>query len=227
MAAIAAAASLTVPAAQAAPYGFTWHQQGTNPLSQRFTLSGGGGPIAPGATWFFGDGSPAVDGQVVDHTYAQAGTYEVSVSILVTDVTSSVTHEVTVDGVAPTSDSLRVTFTGGLSYNNLGPLTSGDFRITPKTGSFFLVSGSGTLPSKVSGEATVSINALSFFGIGLGNVVVNDPGAIFYANAPVVLRPIGRTSSIGIRGNASWFTPNWYPGQQTFFNLDFVINDEA
>lgn len=124
-------------------------------------------------------------------------------------------------------DSVRVTLSGGLKYENLGELTSGDIVVT--TGSFGGVDlqGGGTLPGKAGGLATITFNVRGFFGLGLGSVRVTDPGVGLDASMPIFLQPLHREPPARIFGSTSWFTPGWRPGQELFTRLDWVVNDEA
>ena len=74
-----------------------------------------------------------------------------------------------------------------LAYRNEGKLTSGDYDVNPITGSPTAVSGTGTIPSAVSGDATISFDIA--FNDAMkkwsGTVVVSDPGAGFSATVPI------------------------------------------
>jgi hypothetical protein len=76
----------------------------------------------------------------------------------------------------------------GYGYTNSGTLTSGDLTVRPGVS----VTGSGTLPGKNGGSATVSVNVNNFLFWSFGTVTVSDPGAglpattgyIFFAPPP-------------------------------------------
>jgi PKD repeat protein len=104
---------------------------GHAPLGVTFTGEASGGLPPLAYTWSFGDGSPAVEGLSVSHTYEQAGTY--SASLTVTDssepplAVAAVPLTITVhpaltgaaavlpaSGVAPLDVALSATGDGGL-----------------------------------------------------------------------------------------------------------------
>jgi uncharacterized delta-60 repeat protein len=74
-----------------------------------------------------------------------------------------------------------------LAYRNAGNLTAGDYKVDPATGRPLAISGTGTIPSTVSGDATVAFD-IAFDDATKkwsGTVVVNDPGAGFSATVPI------------------------------------------
>jgi hypothetical protein len=74
-----------------------------------------------------------------------------------------------------------------LAYNNAGTLATGDYDVNPVTGSPKAISGTGTMPSSVSGDATVTFNIAFNHATRKwsGTMIVNDPGAGFSATVPI------------------------------------------
>jgi hypothetical protein len=74
-----------------------------------------------------------------------------------------------------------------LAYANGGDLTSGGYATDPSTGTPTSLDGTGTIPSTVSGDATVTFH-VAFDDVALrwsGTAVIDDPGGGFTATIPV------------------------------------------
>jgi len=73
----------------------------TNPKKINFSVEYTGTKTLKSVKWTFGDGTPAVEGQSVSHTYSAAGTYSVKADITVEEgkgtCTSSPVKSVTVN----------------------------------------------------------------------------------------------------------------------------------
>jgi hypothetical protein len=73
-----------------------------------------------------------------------------------------------------------------LASDNTGTLISGDYEVDPATGSPTAISGTGTIPSEVNGDAIVTFNiAFNEVKKWSGSVIVNEPGAGFAATVPI------------------------------------------
>lgn len=113
------------------------------------------GPIASYA-WNFGDGSPAGSGVSPQHTYAAAGSYDVTLTV--TDVqgaTGSVTQTISVNAAPPpmvlASDAFERTVVNGWGAADLG----GSWTINGNAANFAVQGGLGTLrmPSAGTGPS--------------------------------------------------------------------------
>ena len=74
-----------------------------------------------------------------------------------------------------------------LAYHNAGDLSSGGYTVDPLTGSPTSIEGTGTIPSKISGDASVSFH-VAFDSVAMGwtgTALIDDPGAGFSATIPV------------------------------------------
>jgi hypothetical protein len=74
-----------------------------------------------------------------------------------------------------------------LAYDNTGDLTSGGYTVDPSTGSPTSIDGTGTIPSTVSGNATVTFH-VTFDSVALrwtGTAVIDDPASGFTATIPI------------------------------------------
>ena len=118
-----------------------------NLLTASFDGSGSsdpGGSVAS-YSWNFGDGSPAGSGATPQHTYAAAGTYQVTLTVTSNQgATGSVTHAVTVSPV--------------IAADAFGRTTSNGWG-TADTGGPWSVSGSASQFSVGGGVGTVNIGA--------------------------------------------------------------------
>jgi WD40 repeat protein len=114
-----------------------------------------------------------------------------------------------------------------LAYRNDGTLTSGGYDIDPATGSPTAVVGAGTIPSTVSGDATVAFD-IAFDDATKkwsGTVIVNDPGAGFSATVPIHSWRFGVTRDGTTTRGVLWgFKAQSVP--QKCFMIVFEIDDQ-
>ncbi len=115
-------------------------------------------------------------------------------------------------GPPPAADRVSLTLTGGLSYANPDvALTSGDVEVATGGATVQSVSGSGTIPSAVSGSASVSfnVNRLWIFPLYLGTITLNDPAAGVNNLTHVHLFPnVTLTGGDTATSASTWFTFN-------------------
>lgn len=108
------------------------------------------------------------------------------------------------------ADQISVSVSGGVSYSNSGSPTGGDLTVAPASGAPTSVTGSVTLPSQESGEATVSFGVRRFLSfvptVFIGNVVVSDPAAGVYLSTPVLWANLQRAADGTVSLTHSWFT---------------------
>jgi hypothetical protein len=74
-----------------------------------------------------------------------------------------------------------------LAYGNAGTLTSNGFDLAPATGTLGSITGSGTIPSTVSGDATIGFDVAydALLRRWTGTVALSDPAAGFAATVAV------------------------------------------
>ena len=115
-----------------------------------------------------------------------------------------------------------------LAYQNAGTLTAGDFQVAPATGHLQAISGTGTIPSVVSGDATVSFD-IAYSDVTKkwsGSVTVHDPGAGFSATVPIHSWQFGVTRDGTTTRGVLWgFKAQSVP--QKCFMFVFAIDDAA
>lgn len=159
-----------------------------------------------GATWTEFDPAPdgtgaVVAGDVIEITLEDGGRGD----------DDGVADGKIVDPAIPASelaDIVSVTLSGGVSYANSAPLTSGNVEVNPATGAINSVVGSATIPSAVSGSATVFFGARQFWilPVFVGKIVVQDTAAGIYTPTPLLFRPVSRGAGNSAYGTANWFT---------------------
>jgi hypothetical protein len=93
-----------------------------------------------------------------------------------------------------------------LAYDNTGDLTSGGYAVDPSTGSPTSIDGTGTIPSTVSGDATVTFHVTFDAGTlrWTGTAVIDDPGGGFTATIPVHSGRHGITRSGTVVSGTLW-----------------------
>ena len=134
------------------------------------------------------------DGTAVAWGYNGFGQTDVPAGLQgVTEIVAGGSHSLALVAAQDNQDNLRLNIFWGpkdartLAYHNTAKLTSGDYLVNPATGALTAISGIGTIPSAVSGDATVVFD-ISFNDATKkwsGNVIVNDSGAGFSATVPI------------------------------------------
>lgn len=122
-------------------------------------------------------------------------------------------------------DTVSVTVSGGYSYANSANL-DGDLAVSRNTnGTIRSVSGAGTIPSTVSGSATVAFNVSQFWILPVysGQVLLSDPAAHLGLNTPVFFTAVNSVSNNGASATNAWisFSP-WPPRGYT---LNWTVHD--
>jgi hypothetical protein len=137
------------------------------------TVDGSGSTDADGTiaaySWDFGDGATA-SGATADHTYAAAGTYQVTLTV--TDdkgATGSVTKAVTVEAVAVplATDAFGRTLTSGLGTADSG----GTWTVTGVGTTSAVNGGSGRLSVPAGRSATARLSGVSSLGTDVVNTL--------------------------------------------------------
>lgn len=93
-----------------------------------------------------------------------------------------------------------------LAYANAGDLISGGYTVDPSTGTPTSLDGTGTIPSTVSGDATVSFH-VSFDAVAMrwtGTALIDDPGGGFTATIPVHSGRHGITRNGAVVSGTLW-----------------------
>jgi len=103
--------------------------------------------------------------------------------------------------------SLSVSLGGQVSYTNAATVAPWTFTLgIPGSTPPYQVEGSATVPSTVSGDATITISAHRFLSLPVfvGSVSVTDPGAGVAARSPVLFAQLARTGVDGVSGSGIW-----------------------
>ncbi|HEX6246478.1 MAG TPA: PKD domain-containing protein [Nocardioidaceae bacterium] len=166
---------------------FSWTTDGLT-VSATSTSTDPDGQLT-GHAWTFGDGGTG-SGTTPSHTYATAGTYDVTLTVTDDDgATDSVTHPVTVtdpsgEPTAFAEDSFERTVTGGWG--------------TADTGGPWSLTGVASLFSVSAGKGQVSLDAGRAPGAFLGSVTSTDTSLRFIARLDKLLTPT--SNNIELRG---------------------------
>lgn len=137
-----------------------------------------------------------------------------------------------VDPVVAAGDWVSVAFSGNTTYSNAASATAGNVTVTKfANGRIKSVLGTITIPSKVSGNASVgfNVNCWTFANICSGNVTVSDVAAGLYRQTPaffVAVNPVTGANPVpgaptpyvkAARATLPWF--GW--------TLNFAVDDRA
>jgi hypothetical protein len=179
-------------------------------------------------------GSALVAGGSIRYTPVAAFTGADSFAYSVCDLSANCSSGQVSVTVRPsvTADKLTVHIYWGaaaaktLAYANNESLTSGDYVVAPALGKPTAITGTGTIPSKVSGDAsiTLSLTFASSTRTWSGNFLVADVPAGFSASVPIHAGPLsiirmGNTTKGVIWGIKSMSTP------MKCFKIVFEIRD--
>jgi hypothetical protein len=115
-----------------------------------------------------------------------------------------------------------------LAYRNAGDLSSGGYAVLPATGSPTSLEGTGTIPSTIGGNATVSFH-VNFDGVAArwtGTAVIDDSAAGFSATIPVHSGRHGITRSGTIVRGKLWGIKSLSVPQKCFM-IVFAIDNSG
>lgn len=202
---------------------------GTIPLAVSFVGSGSDtdGTVT-GYSWNFGDGTPAdTSGPAVSHTYTASGTYQVTLTVTDDDGSFGASAPVAVVALDPTitGDQIEVAITGGLTYANSKTLTSGNYTISKDGRGITSVSGSGTFPSAISGDAqvAVSVSRVWILPTYLGTMRVSDPAAGISLTHSIFFGRVTATGAHGATNTQNWRDFAHFPWKP--YTLTWTIQD--
>ncbi len=122
------------------------------------------------------------------------------------------------------SDTANVRIAGDYGYQNSGAVGGAGYAVTSDQFGISSVTGSGTLPGKNGGTASVSIDVNRFLFWTFGSVTVNDPGAGINLGAPLIFAPAPAGSKAAASVSAGWFT--FADGFKTY-TIDLTVGDNA
>jgi hypothetical protein len=182
--------------------GFPVYEVNTNGQVNSGTLTGLANYFANAAV----DDSGALYAATTDGTQVQLGKYTITVA-------------------PPTGDSISINVVGGVTYSNAAALTGGNLAIIRDGSGIKTVAGSGTIPSTVSGNASVvfSVNRFWTLNIYLGTVRVIDAAAgvnlthlVFFSS----VNPVGLTGATNTQG---WVDFSHFPWKG--YTMTWTVQD--
>lgn len=127
----------------------------------------------------------------------------------------------------PVGDQVFFSVIRGLSYSNSQTLTSGDIAIGRDGNGIKYVSGAGTFPSSVSGNAQVGINVSRFWILPFytGTVRLTDAAAGIAIVHPLLFSKVDSVADDGATNIQGWVDLSHYPWKP--YTLIWTVRDLA
>jgi PKD repeat protein len=201
---------------------------GAAPLAMAFNAAASSDPDGTivSYAWSFGDGNFG-SGPAANHIYNTPGTYNAALTVTDDDGATDTDTKQIVVSAAPSGDTVSVHVTGDFSYTNSANVTAGGVTVTQLSGAIKSVTGSATLPSTVSGDATFTVSVHRVFSfvptLFSGKVVVTDPAAGISLNTKVLFVNVTRAGP----GNTATSSSTWFKlsGGVKTYRITWTVND--